>query len=462
MRHPGAIGPAPCLTANTRFASTPRTRGRTWCAAKSRQQQGDLKDAIADFEQGIRLDPKIARSFTFKAQCYLEAGESDKVLAELNEAIRRDANEVEAYVLRGHAWQQKGDASQALRAYNEAIRVAPRSAVAYIARAEYYGACEDFDKALADANEAIRLDPIAEAYITRAHVACCRGDLKTAVADLGEAIRLDPKDIRALLLRADCFLDRREFDKALKDVNEAIKLDGKNATALGMRGELLMLKGRTDLALADLNKSIEHDSKSVDAYVARAGIHVSKGELGQALADLDKAIEIDPKDADALEKRALTLSLKTAQDRSRADDTGCGLSHVPGAKNDGVSFMFPLVDKVAHDRKADERILADLNESIRIDPRNAAAYTDRGMLFSQQGALRGGSGRSRQGDFTGPEQSHAAFQSGWRGIHAKGLCDGPGGFRRSAAAGHDELSFVRGTWARLSQPGQVRPGAARV
>ena len=62
-------------------------------------------------------------------------GQFDQVLADSNEAIRLDPKLAMAYSDRGAAWIVKQDPDKALVDLNQAIRLDPRNAMAYTNRA---------------------------------------------------------------------------------------------------------------------------------------------------------------------------------------------------------------------------------------------------------------------------------------------------------------------------------------
>ena len=116
-------------------------------------------EAIADFTEAIRLDPKDADSHTDRATVYAEIGNHDKAIAGLTEAIRLDPKLVRAYAYRGSVWDMKGENDKAAADFTEAIRLDPKDADVYIYRGRTWGLRGEFDKAIADFTEAIRLGP---------------------------------------------------------------------------------------------------------------------------------------------------------------------------------------------------------------------------------------------------------------------------------------------------------------
>ena len=146
-------------------------------------REGEFDKAIASFDEAIRLDPKIANLPFYKR--YRAAAESlrtnaqdskfaeevirgltrsekadyDQAIAAWDEAIRLDPNHSEAHRWRGDASLNKHEFDKALSEYDEAIRLDPKNGMAYWCRGAALTGKGEFDKAIASFDEAIRLDP---------------------------------------------------------------------------------------------------------------------------------------------------------------------------------------------------------------------------------------------------------------------------------------------------------------
>jgi lipoprotein NlpI len=121
--------------------------------------QGKSGQALADFDEAIRLDPKFVFAYTNRGYVYRARGNNYRAVADFSEAIRLDPKLVSTYVDRGNAYRARGDNDHAIADYSEAIRLAPKFADAYYNRGLAYLYGGTLDKALADVSEASNLDP---------------------------------------------------------------------------------------------------------------------------------------------------------------------------------------------------------------------------------------------------------------------------------------------------------------
>ena len=119
-------------------------RGNAWYA------KDDNNGAIADYNDAIRLDPKLAMAYYNRGNTYAAKGDKDRAIADFSEAIRLDPKYAAAFELRGNVYRGKGDNDRALADYNEAIRLDPELAWAFNNRGKLFFYNGDFEKAAAD------------------------------------------------------------------------------------------------------------------------------------------------------------------------------------------------------------------------------------------------------------------------------------------------------------------------
>ena len=119
------------------------------------QAQGRTEEAIAEYDEAIRLDPTFAEAYTNRGAAYDSLGRPDRAILDYDEAIRFDPQDSVAYFNRGLSYLELGQFQQAIEDLGEAIRLEPWDAAAYAGRALAHAALgedaraeENFDSAV--------------------------------------------------------------------------------------------------------------------------------------------------------------------------------------------------------------------------------------------------------------------------------------------------------------------------
>ena len=104
-------------------------------------------------------DSEKAAEHYFAGTEFAAAGDWQEAIAEFDESVRLDPDAVDPHTTRGAVYAEPGQFQKAIDDYNEAIRIGPETADVYYNRAVAYGALENFDASIDDYSWAIELDP---------------------------------------------------------------------------------------------------------------------------------------------------------------------------------------------------------------------------------------------------------------------------------------------------------------
>jgi tetratricopeptide (TPR) repeat protein len=121
--------------------------------------RGDFDLAIADYDEALRLDPKIVTAYSGRGGIYVRKGRFDLARRDLDEGLKLEPNNSGVHNALGNYYLAMGDYGSAIAEYNTAIRISPQYLYPYRSRAEAYEARGDFAAALADYRVALSLDP---------------------------------------------------------------------------------------------------------------------------------------------------------------------------------------------------------------------------------------------------------------------------------------------------------------
>jgi tetratricopeptide (TPR) repeat protein len=190
--------------------------------ANAYRRRGDVKNARADIDQAIRLDPTYAPAFVVHGLVSIDPSRS---IADYGQAIALDPTYARAFLYRGKAHTYRKDYVRAIADFDQAIALDVKLADAMQARADAYRDKGEPDRAIADYDAIIRGAPkSADAFDGRAIAYLAKGDVGHAVADAGEAIAIDDSDISAYWLRGRLRVATGDFTGAAADMRHI--LDG--------------------------------------------------------------------------------------------------------------------------------------------------------------------------------------------------------------------------------------------
>ena len=188
------------------------------------QQEGLLKEAIAEYDQAIRLAPKFTSAYNNRGAAYNDSGQPERAIQDFDVAIRLDPQHVNAYRNRGNAYMKLGKPERAIQDYNEAIRLDPEDANTFNKRGIAYFRLGQYERAIEDYDEAIQLAPRFAPYYNRGMAYFNQGLYDRAIEDYDEAIRLDPQIAISYANRALAYTRLGKDQEAQLDVARAVEL----------------------------------------------------------------------------------------------------------------------------------------------------------------------------------------------------------------------------------------------
>jgi tetratricopeptide (TPR) repeat protein len=319
----------------------------TWarlCRGQALSALGELDKALKDFDEAIRLDPKLFAAFTERGSVWYAKEDYDKAIADYNEAIRLEPKYSSVFYNRGLAWNAKQDFDKALKDFDEAIRLNPADALSFHGRGLAWDSKQDYDKALKDFDEAIRLNPNeADFFFNRGRVWFAKVDYDKAIKDFSESIRLNPKDADTFVARGEAWYEKKEFDKAIKDYSEAIQLEPKSIVAFNDRGRAWEGKKEYDKAIKDYTEAVKLDPADAD----------TNNGLAWLLATCPQAKYRDGKRAVELATKACEVS--QWKDVASIDTLATAYAET-GDFDQAVKFEKQAIEKLT---KEDEKRLGD-------------------------------------------------------------------------------------------------------
>jgi tetratricopeptide (TPR) repeat protein len=307
----------------------------------------------------------------------------DGAIGAYSECLRVSPKQSACYNNRALAYREKSKFNEAIADYTEAIKIKPNDASFYNARAIVYHKLKKYDLAIADLNASLKIDPndarvkkllelvtsiaensktleagerliggpvsglMAQGFFTRGKEEFEKKDDAAAIESLSQCVRLKPDFADCYFYRGQTYDRQSKYQEAVADYTEAIKLHPQNVDYYRRRAMTYDYSlQKYDAAIADYSEMIKLDPKYSSLWhMSRGYVHKSKKDYQRALADFTQAINLEP-----------TKSGKKTYYGTRAS------LYADELKNHGAS-------------------IADLTESIKIDPTDWMVYANRGSVY---------------------------------------------------------------------------------
>ena len=189
------------------------------------QEQERFQEAVAKYNEAIRLDPQSDVAYYGRGNAYYDLGQFEPAIQDFDEAVRLHPQRARPYYSRGNAYLSLGQFQRGIKDLDEAIRLDPGDGGAYNNRGAAYGNLGQFQRAIEDFDEAIRLDPgDAEAYNNRGLAYTRLSQFHRAIQDIDEAVRLDPGNGLAYANRVVTHIFLNNDEAAQRDIERAFQL----------------------------------------------------------------------------------------------------------------------------------------------------------------------------------------------------------------------------------------------
>jgi tetratricopeptide (TPR) repeat protein len=247
-------------------------------------------EAVADYGEAIKLDPKDAGAYLGRARVRVRQKEYEPAIDDCDEALKINPKLAAALVVRGTANAQQQKLGPAFEDYDKALKADPQLTGAYIGRGDVL-------------RELGKLEP---------------GKLEPAIEDYRRALELESGNVRARSGLGEAYQrlglsyftqrDPDRFDRAITYFSERLrKLEAAERATLtceigcayAQRGRAWQQRGKSgdlDRAIHDYDEALQRTSDDAFASLYRGDIHAQMQDVKKADADLSRAVELNPKE----------------------------------------------------------------------------------------------------------------------------------------------------------------------
>ncbi len=341
----------------------------------------EIQEAIDAYTQAIKIEPNYVAALGERGMIYFLTIKHELALADFNSALKIESKNAKLLNYRGLTLTEI-----ALRIKENEINNKP--------------AADNAQKALTDFNNAIGIEPKNYSfYNSRGKLLLEFEFFNEAIADFEKSILIEPKNEYAFAhLGYAKFVT--EKGKGIEEIDKAISLNPSFAEAFYLRGQVDRIAGRYEEAISDFNRAIELSKYNAKYYNARGMIYFRQQDGDAAVKDFTKAIAEQPDFGTAYYNRAFCYkkfpySVSTNPNHNAVDkirlqyqkmleDFSSAIKYKPNFDDAyverGLINSTDMRNKSTPDAETINRLnlaLADFEQAIKINPKNADAYNGR-------------------------------------------------------------------------------------
>jgi len=272
--------------------------------------------ATAAAQQAERLNDKSADVHFVSGVVYSATGKSAEAIAEFKQGLAIEPNSDDGYRGLGQAYMALGDKDQGLQAYQKAVSINPYYWFNYNQMAIAYSDVGQYDKALAAYKRVTELEPDNSfGYLNTGVVYFQLGKYDEAIPYFQRAIQIQPSSLAYSNLGSAYFYLKRYSD-SVPMFQKAVELNPNDQLTMGNLGDAQRWSGQRDNAKATYEKAIalaykqlEVNPKDTEALSCLALYYGKTGNSPQSLEFMRRARAINAADVDLIYEEAVVYTL---------------------------------------------------------------------------------------------------------------------------------------------------------
>jgi len=264
-----------------------QTRGR------SQEAKAVLDAAIAAARAAIWLKPALPGAHNTLGVALYNQGKLSEAIAAYREAVRLKPDDFLPHNNLGNALSDQGKLDEAIAEYREAIRLKPDYAEAHDNVGLVLEQQGKLDEAIAEWRVALRLKPdYTEAHNNLGSVLFRQGKLGDAVAEFRSASRLKPDNFQARYNLGTALTEQGKLDEAIAEYRSALRLKPDYAEAHCNLGQVLFLQANLEGAIAEYRTALRLKPDLPEAHCNLGHVFRRQGRFVEALAELERGHEL--------------------------------------------------------------------------------------------------------------------------------------------------------------------------
>ena len=260
------------------------------------QQRGDLDGAVRHYTNAINSDSSLYQAFYQRATAYKGLGKEREALADLDKTLELQPRFARAHRVRGQILLDRGQTDEAIRAFARALELDPKLTGVRL----YYASALIKTGNPAAAIEHLQITASEEkaSALVFALIGVARerlGKLDEALVDYSRAIEMEPSNATAREGRARIFESRGDNTRAIEDYSIAYRAAPSRELALRL-ARLHARSGQSQAAIQVYRGLLLERSGDLGVRMEMAQVMAESGRSDEAAKEIDTVVAASPSD----------------------------------------------------------------------------------------------------------------------------------------------------------------------
>ncbi|MDQ7824253.1 MAG: tetratricopeptide repeat protein [Candidatus Eremiobacteraeota bacterium] len=287
------------------------------------------KEALEIFDEGLELEPEMAKLIVAKAECLYRVGQTEEAMKYFDIAVAKEPENADIWHNRGNLYASMKNYREALYCYDKALAIDSERAEVWSMKGVLYDLQGYRKEALRCYDRALKSNPrLSEAWNNKGNLLNKMDKIQEAIECYTKAIEINPRYLMAwfnkgvLLQKINSHKDAIEsfvrvteidstfvnawvgcgvssfklndIEKALEYYDMAIELQPGNPQFWIFKGNCLYEMGRLESATSCIDRALRLNQADIRAWISKGVIMGELHYFDHAIKSYEKALELNP------------------------------------------------------------------------------------------------------------------------------------------------------------------------
>ncbi|MFC1510834.1 tetratricopeptide repeat protein [Candidatus Margulisiibacteriota bacterium] len=278
-------------------------------AGKTKSQMRRLPEAVADYEQSLKVFPFEGSAVSHLGISYLnlsrfpgQAGGLDQAVATFKYGTQIDPFNADNFYMLSKIYFMLKDLAAAQKYSEIALKIDPYYAEVYLQLGEISEAQGQLDKAALNYERAFFVNPNLQAPMQRLE------DLNKRVGKSAQSLKVFQKaldkfgdNLVVLEKVGRIYVERGRLAETLQLAKQMLRLDPKLPVAHILRAEVFIRQNKVAAAFSSLQDVLLTDPRNIEAQILLGRVYLLKGMRERAREEFEQVLRLEPNNAQAKE-----------------------------------------------------------------------------------------------------------------------------------------------------------------